>query len=218
VSTPSPRLVRQRGGTQQVPLAIDDVVSAAVRLVEREGLSTLTIKAVADELGVTSPAVYHYVAGKDALVERVCERVASLVRLDVDDHLSWDEQILAIIVGMHHTFAHYPGVGVRVLSLNGPAPAARGIAGRVVGIACAAGFSERDSVRLNTALQLLFSGWLLDRAPFIPDLGDDAGSTALSVDVLVDGLRFLLAGFAALRPPAPADGRVTPSVLTGTDA
>jgi TetR/AcrR family tetracycline transcriptional repressor len=201
VSTPVTRQARQRGGTQLVPLALDDVVSAALRLVERDGLPNLTIRAVADELGVTSPAVYHYVAGKDALVERVCERVASLVVVDVDPALSWDEQIVAIIVGMHHTFAHYPGVGIRVLSLSGPAPAAASIAARVIDIARQAGYSERNAVRLNTALQLLFSGWLLDRAPFVPDLDaatDDVG--ALSVDVLVDGLRFLLAGFVRTKP------------------
>lgn len=172
---------------------------------ERDGLPNLTIKAVADELGVTSPAVYHYVAGKQALVERVCERVASLVDVGVAPALSWDEQIVAIIVAMHHTFASYPGVGVRVLSLNGPAPAALGIAGRVIDILRAAGFSERDAVRLNTALQLMFSGWLLDRAPFVPDLeGTPAGpdASALSVEVLIESVRFLVAGFAALRPSA----------------
>jgi TetR/AcrR family tetracycline transcriptional repressor len=198
VSTP-PRVVRQRGGTQQDPLILDDVTTAALRLVERDGLDQLTVKAVADELGVTSPAVYHYVAGKEALVERVCERVASLVSLDVDTTLSWDEQIVAIIVGMHRTFAAYPGVGVRVLSLNGPAPAAHRIAERVVDIAGSAGFAEPDAIRLNTALQLLFSGWLLDRAPFVADLAGADRSLALSVDVLVDGLRFLLTGFAELR-------------------
>jgi TetR/AcrR family tetracycline transcriptional repressor len=198
VSTP-PRAVRQRGGTQQDPLIHEDVISAALRLVEREGLDQLTVKAVADELGVTSPAVYHYVAGKDALVERVCERVASLVSLDVDTTLSWDEQIVAIIVGMHRTFATYPGVGVRVLSLSGPAPAAQRIAERVVAIAGSAGFPEPAAIRLNTALQLLFSGWLLDRAPFVVDVAGEDRSRSLSVDVLVDGLRFLLTGFAELR-------------------
>jgi TetR/AcrR family tetracycline transcriptional repressor len=214
VSTDATRPGRRRGGTQLTPLAIEDVVSAALRLVEREGLPNLTIKSVADELGVTSPAVYHYVAGKGALVERVCERVASLVDVNVDQSLTWDEQIVAIIVGMHHTFAHYPGVGVRVLSLNGPAPAALGIAGRVIEIALAAGFSERDAVRLNTALQLMFSGWLLDRAPFVPDLEgtpEVPDTSALSVDVLVDSLRFVVAGFAALRQ---AEGERRPPLRT----
>lgn len=206
MSTQAARRPRQRGGTQQAPLALEDVVRAALRLVEREGLPKLTVKAVADELRVTSPAVYHYIAGKDALVERVCERVASLVSLDVDPALPWDAQIIEIIVGMHHTFARYPGVGLRVLSLNGPAPAARAIAGRVIEIARRAGYAERDAVALNAALQLVFSGWLLDRPPFVPDL-DGARSAPtdgrLSVDDLVGGLRFVLAGFAALVRPHP---------------
>ena len=196
MSTSAARVVRQRGGTQRTPLVLDDVVTAALALIERDGLANVTIKAVADELGVTSPAVYHYVAGKTALVERACERVASLVRLEVDETMPWDEQIVAIIVGMHHTFARYPGVGVQVLSLHGPAPAAETISARIVGIARAAGFARPDAIRLNTALTLLFSGWLLGRAPFVPDTADPDG-----VDVLVDSLHFMLAGFTTLRLP-----------------
>lgn len=185
--------VRTRGGRQPQPLTLSDVVTAACRVVAARGLDQLTVKSVADELGVTSPAVYHYAAGKDELVARVCERVASSVDLDVDDRLAWDEQIIALVTGMRETFARYPGVGERSLSLTGPAPAAEAISARVIEIASSAGFAIADATRLSVALQLLFSGSLLHRPPFLP--AAQVGSAERASDGLSDGLRFILAGF-----------------------
>jgi len=193
---------RTRGGRQPEPLGRDDVLRAALAVVARHGLPDLTVKAVADELGVTSPAVYHYVDGKAVLVERVCAEVAAEVRLDVDPSSAWDEQILAIVQGMHDTFARYPGVGERVLSFKGRAPAANAIAARIVDIARGAGFSSGEAVGLSNALQLVFAGWLLRQAPFVPDrLVADADHCEGVDDDPAGGLttaaRFVLVGFAA---------------------
>jgi TetR/AcrR family tetracycline transcriptional repressor len=191
VSTTGERAPRTRGGRQPDPIGVGDITAAALRLVERSGLDRLTVKAVADELGITSPAVYYYVKGKDALVERVCELVASSVSLDVEPGLDWQAQVVAIVVGMHRSFSRYPEVGVRALSLTGPAPAAERIAARVVATVQGAGFSHADAARLNRVLQVLFSGWLL-RTAF-----PSAGHPVPQEPELVDAVTFVLAGFAA---------------------
>ena len=200
VKTPAPRTVRgrRRGGTQPSPLSLDDVMDAAMAITERGGLDSLTVKAVADELGVTSPAVYHYVDGKQALVERVCERVTRQVDLTVDPALAWDDQIVSIIVGMHHAFALHPGVGAKALSITGPAPAAKRIAATLRDIVLAAGFPTSDGDELVAALHLLFSGWLVGKVP------ESSPPTEMTPALLERTTRRLLAGYTTVRGASSA--------------
>jgi TetR/AcrR family transcriptional regulator, tetracycline repressor protein len=188
---------RKRGGTQPSPLTIDDVIDAALRVAARGDIDDVTIKALADELGVTSPAIYHYVRGREEIVRRVCERVAALVPLGSRPGLGWDEQIVAIMLDMHEAFARYPGVGVLALSLGGPAPAAEQMAVRMIAILRDAGFSRRDATHAVTALYFYFSGWLLGRPPFLP--GGARSQPRMTPRLLAEGTRYVLAGLAATR-------------------
>jgi AcrR family transcriptional regulator len=156
---------RQRGGTQPSPLSNDDVMRAALAIVERSSLDDLTIKALADELGVTSPAVYHYVDGKDALVVRVCEQVTGRVDLGVDPGAPWQDRIVTIMLRLHDAFARYPGVGARSLALRGPAPASDRISTTIRSIVLDAGFDDGTARELGAALHLVFSGWLVGKVP-----------------------------------------------------
>src|SRR5580658_10949606 len=49
------------------PLTREAVVEAAARVMAREGYAGLTMRAIADELGVQAPALYWYVPSKEAL-------------------------------------------------------------------------------------------------------------------------------------------------------
>lgn len=185
---------RRRGGTQPAPLSLGDVIDAAMTLTARSGLDTLTIKAVADDLGVTSPAVYHYVDGKRALVDRLCEQVTREVDLVVDDAQPWEDQVVTIMLRMHHAFARYPGVGTRALSIIGPAPGADRIAVALRDIVVAAGFPTSIANELGAALHLLFSGWLVGKVPATDP------PTEMNAYLLERATRRLLAGYA---PSAP---------------
>ena len=56
---------RSRGGTQPQPISMTDVVDAALRVVARSSLDRLTVRAVADECGVTPPAIHYHLRGGD---------------------------------------------------------------------------------------------------------------------------------------------------------
>lgn len=50
-------------------LSLDAVVSAAIDVIDAEGLSALTMTRVAERLGVTTMAIYRYVPGKTELLD-----------------------------------------------------------------------------------------------------------------------------------------------------
>jgi AcrR family transcriptional regulator len=52
-------------------LTIEQIVSTAIQIADREGLGALTMRRVADELGFTTMALYRYVPGKDELIDRM---------------------------------------------------------------------------------------------------------------------------------------------------
>lgn len=58
-------------------VGVDDVVRAAVRLADADGLATLSIRAVAGALGLRPMSVYTYVPSKDALLALMVDAVAA---------------------------------------------------------------------------------------------------------------------------------------------
>jgi TetR/AcrR family tetracycline transcriptional repressor len=86
------------------------VVDAALRVTERVGLDNLTMRLVAEELGMSMMAAYNYVPTKQALMELVAESV--LARVEVPDRAAgpWDERLKTLGREVRETFRRYPGV------------------------------------------------------------------------------------------------------------
>jgi AcrR family transcriptional regulator len=56
---------------QPLPQAAREFVEAAKTLVEREGMSALTLQRVADEMGANKASIWYYFGGKEGLIEAV---------------------------------------------------------------------------------------------------------------------------------------------------
>lgn len=180
---------RSRGGTQPTPLSRDDVVRAALPLLARHGVDGLTVRAVADELGVSGPAVYHYFTGRDALLDRLCEQVAAEVEVTVAPGTAWDDGIVQVLLDMDRAFARYPGVAARVLPSRKPSAAADRITDSVYRMICDGGVAPEDAEAVLASLQDLVGGWLLGKP-------DRRGTARASADSLERSIRWLLAGAA----------------------
>lgn len=185
--TPSHPVKRNRGGTQPLPLTRDDIVRAALPLLERDGVDRLTVRSVADELGISSPAVYYHFSGRDDLLDRLCELVAAQVDLTIDAATEWDDAIVNVLLNMDRTFARYPGVAARVLPPRRHSPAADHISRVVYELIVAGGFEPDAAEDVLAALQYQFGGWLLGRRPMV-------GARAARPDSLERSIRWLLRG------------------------
>jgi AcrR family transcriptional regulator len=53
----------------QPPLSRDRVLDAAIRVADRGGVATITMRRVAQELGVEAMSLYHHVPNKDAILD-----------------------------------------------------------------------------------------------------------------------------------------------------
>ncbi len=74
------------------------------------GLDGLTLRAVADHLGVSIAALYHHVSGKDDLMRAAAEHAAGLVPLPQDTGQHWAVWLLEWAFYNHDIFATRPGL------------------------------------------------------------------------------------------------------------
>lgn len=89
------------------------VIDAAMRVARQEGLQALSMRRLAEELGVSTMAAYRHVAGKEALVEDVLEATVASIPLDTDGE-TWDEQVTELVLRSYRVFLSVPGLADRL--------------------------------------------------------------------------------------------------------
>ena len=89
-------------------LSRDAVVDGALGLLDAEGLEALTIRRLAQSLGVTPMALYWHVKNKDELLLAVSEQVWSLVDVDIDPDLEPLDQLRSLHLSMLSALRAHP--------------------------------------------------------------------------------------------------------------
>jgi TetR/AcrR family transcriptional regulator, tetracycline repressor protein len=84
---------RRRRAAPRAPLTRDEIVEAALRIVDRSGLDAASMRAVAEELGVAPSALYWHVRNKDELLQLVLDRVIGEVELPPLDPSMWETRL-----------------------------------------------------------------------------------------------------------------------------
>jgi AcrR family transcriptional regulator len=83
-----------RGPKQRT--SVDAVVAAAIEIADTDGLTALTIRAVASKLGIAPMAIYTYVPGKAELLDLMLDSVhLQMPRADLDE-MPWRERVSVI--------------------------------------------------------------------------------------------------------------------------
>jgi TetR/AcrR family transcriptional regulator, tetracycline repressor protein len=73
------------------------VVGRALKLADADGLEALTIRKLAQELGVTPMALYWHFRSKDDLLVGLTERVWSEIDLTIDPAAPWPERLRTLL-------------------------------------------------------------------------------------------------------------------------
>jgi len=76
MSTTEPSTTESRA-----PLSVERVLQAAVALADRDGIESLSMRKLADELGVAAMSLYYYVPNKERLIDGMIDVVFSDIEL-----------------------------------------------------------------------------------------------------------------------------------------
>lgn len=77
-------MTRQADSTTRTPLSRERVLDAAIALADRDGIDALTMRNLAQELGVEAMSLYYYVANKEALLDGVVDTLVAEIEEELD--------------------------------------------------------------------------------------------------------------------------------------
>jgi AcrR family transcriptional regulator len=86
------------------------VIDAAMTIARRDGLDTLSMRRLAEELGVSTMAAYRHVAGKDTLVDDVLEAAVAAMDVEVPEDAPWEDQVTELALRSYAVFLSVPGL------------------------------------------------------------------------------------------------------------
>lgn len=175
---------------ERVPLTRDRIVQSALELARVEGLPGVSMRKLAQELGVEAMSLYHHVPNKRALLILMAER--SLATLaPVDPALPWTEQLVRLLDDLFRAGMQNPAM-ISVLAAQELEPADTdaaeysplGLIESVLSILAESGLEPRQQVHVYHSLINLVHGFVLagtggtEVSPAAPNRGRRAAQWA----------------------------------------
>ncbi len=93
--------------TPRVPLSRDRVLRAAIHLADEAGIDALTMRKLAQELGVEAMTLYYYVARKDDLLDGMVDIVVSEIDLPTSG-TDWKAAMRRSAISAHDVLLRHP--------------------------------------------------------------------------------------------------------------
>jgi AcrR family transcriptional regulator len=110
LEVPEPPWLRARPRRTRAPLSREAIVDAALRVLDCEGASGLSMRRIAEEIGSGPGALYWHVANKEQLIQLVFDRViGELPRPEVDP-ARWQEQLKQAARDVREVMRSHPGI------------------------------------------------------------------------------------------------------------
>lgn len=180
--------------TRSAPLSRDRIVDEAIALLDDEGPSALSMRKLAQRLGVSTMSTYHHVTDKDDLVEAIAERVMQSLARPAPD-ASWPDAVRTLAWSFRALTIEHPAV-FRVL-LGGPRPTALlRTADDVRALLERRGFGEDDSLLVfRTFIRYLMGSTLAELGGF--GGGADTRGTEAAERQFGYGLEAIISGVQA---------------------
>ncbi|MEO3874975.1 TetR/AcrR family transcriptional regulator [Nonomuraea sp. B12E4] len=146
------------------PLSRGLVLEAAIRVADRGGVAAITMRRVAQELGVEAMSLYHHVPNKDAILDGVVDMVFAAIKLPGADHDDWREAIRARACSARAVLSRHNWALALMDSRRNPGPATLRHHDAVLGVLRRAGFTLPMAAHAVSLLDSYIGGFVLQEA------------------------------------------------------
>lgn len=92
-------------------LTVEQIVTAAIELLDQEGLDGLNMRALGQRLGSAATAIYWHIKTKDELVQLAGDAIWSEIELPDLDAGDWRASATAMATGLHGMLTRHPWLG-----------------------------------------------------------------------------------------------------------
>jgi len=149
------------------------VIDRALRLADADGLDALTIRKLAQDLGVTPMALYWHFRSKEDLLEGMSEQIWEQIDAHVDPSIPWWAQLQAGLESLIGVLRAHPAAPQLVLEHEKQNEAALRATEAVLEILNGAGFDAQHASEI--ARSTLWTGIMLvmSESGYHPELAED---------------------------------------------
>jgi AcrR family transcriptional regulator len=144
----------------RIPLSRQRVLRAAVALADRGGVGSLSMRKLAQELGVEAMSLYHHVANKDDILDGIVDVVFSEIDLPSGD-ADWRAAMRQRAVSARQALRRHPWATALMESRSTPGPANLRHHDAVLGVLRNAGFSVELAAHAYSLLDAYIYGFAL---------------------------------------------------------
>ena len=120
---PIPRkIVSRRNRPAKAPLSRELIVSTALDILERDGLSGLSLRRIATALDTGAASLYVYLANLNELHALMLDRTLAAVELHEIRDLSWRDRIKTFLLDYLHVLYEHQGLAQLAMSTIATGP------------------------------------------------------------------------------------------------
>ena len=129
----------------KAPLSVEAIVDAALDILSSEGLANLSMRRVAAALDTGAGSLYVYLAGREALLEAVFDRIMASIEKPEPDPSRWREQLHSLLTRLRDALVSYPGIAAATMVDPPQSEAALEFLENLLGILLAGGLDPQDA-------------------------------------------------------------------------
>ncbi|BCW50572.1 TetR/AcrR family transcriptional regulator C-terminal domain-containing protein [Arthrobacter sp. StoSoilB13] len=159
---------------ERLPLSRERVLTCAVELADESGISSLTIRSLAQSMGTKPMSLYYYVANKDEILDGIVDMVFSEVPLPLPSG-NWREEMNDRAHAMRAALTRHPWAVGLLESRSAPGPATLRHHEATLATLRGAGFSVQLTAHAYAALDSYIYGFALQEAA-LPFEGRDTAA------------------------------------------
>jgi AcrR family transcriptional regulator len=163
-----------KSAVKREPLSRERALAAAVTLADVEGIGSLTMRRLAQHLGVEAMSLYHHVANKDDILNGMLDIMYSEVELP-DPAADWKTAMRRRAESLHAAMLRHRWSITVIDSLTAPGPATLRHLDAVLGSCRAAGFSIPMTAHAVALIDSYVYGFALQEINLPFSDGDDIG-------------------------------------------
>lgn len=167
--TPRPALSRER------------VLRAAMAVADRGGLVAMSMRGIADELGVEAMSLYHHVPNKDAVLDGVVDLVFTDIALPRPDAGDWRDALRARCTSAREVLARHTWALGLLDSRPSPGPATLRHHDAVLGVLRRAGFDLAMAAHAVSLLDSYVYGFVLQETSLPFDAPGEVDDVAAGI-------------------------------------
>ncbi|NKX89690.1 TetR/AcrR family transcriptional regulator [Nocardia coubleae] len=160
------------------PLSRERILEGAIRVADRGGVEAITMRRIAQELGVEAMSLYHHLPNKDAVLDGVVDAVFAAIDLPSGDFEDWRAAIRSRAHSARAVLSRHSWALGLMDSRRDPGPATLRHHDAVLGILRRAGFSLPMAAHAISLLDSYVNGYVLQEANLPITTPDDLEEVA----------------------------------------